>query len=119
MSIVGKFLARIRRKRFAANITREIYQKIFPHINDHVDHGYPFSSHDELETVRLKGYLSRVRASNEIELAANKMPEAEANAFLYIVNRDLEEQMRMYLKYANARKYPDSALGPQFVATAA
>jgi hypothetical protein len=104
MKIIEKFLARIRREKFARNIEREIFHKIFPHNNGHADHGYPFSSKDELHKARLKGSIELWKTLRALDSAALKMPESECNAFLYIVNRDLEERLRMYLKYINAHK---------------
>lgn len=106
MSIIGKFLARMRREKFAANISREIYHKIFPHMNGHADHGYPFTTDDELHKARLQGSIEMWKKLRELDSAALQMPDAECNAFLFIVNRDLEERIRMYLKFAHARKVP-------------
>lgn len=119
MSTIGKFLVRIRREKFAANITREIYHKIFPHMNGHADHGYPFSSDKELYKARLEGSSTVRTMLCDLNSAALHMPEAECNAFLYIANRDLEERLRMYIRLANARSAPCSSQPPQPVAAAA
>ncbi len=118
MSTIGKFAARIRREKFAANITREIYHKIFPHMNGQADHGYLFSSDKELYKARLDGSSTVRTMLCDLNSAALKMPEAECNAFLYIVNRDLEERLRMYVKLANARSVPCSSQEQQPAAAA-
>jgi hypothetical protein len=106
MSIIGKFFARIRREKFAANITREIYHKIFPHLNGHADQGYSFSSDDELVKSHLKGFYEMSKTIQQINLAAGRMPKAEGDAFRHVVARDINEQLRLYLKYANTRNSP-------------
>lgn len=119
MSTIGKFLTRVRREKFAANITREIYHKIFPHMNGHADHGYPFSSNNELYKARLEGSTTVRTMLCDLGSAALKMPEAECNAFLYVANRDLEERLRMYIKLANARSALCGSEQPTPVAAAA
>lgn len=114
-----KFFAAIRRTLFARRINREIYQNIFPHLNGHADHGYPFSSDDELHAERLKSSINVKRMVGALDAAALAMPAAEGNAFLYIANRDLEERLRLYLKFANARSSLQPAQEPQLVTNAA
>jgi hypothetical protein len=73
---------------------------------------YPFSSKDELHKVRLKGSIEMWKTLRELDSAALNMSERECNAFLYIVNRDLEERLRMYLQYTNA--HPKGYAEPEF-----
>ena len=103
--LIGKFIANIRRKRLIAHIEREIYHKIFPHLNGHADHGYPFSSDEGLFKARLEGFVSARNTLHRIDEAARKMAKAESNAFRYIVARDLNERLAFYLKYAQDRDY--------------
>ena len=119
MSTIGKFLARIRREKFAANITREIFHKIFPHMNGHADHGYPFSSDNGLYKARLDCSINVRKLLCDLSTAGLHMPEAQGNAFLYIANRDLEERLRMYLKYAHANQSLENAPKLQPVTTVA
>jgi hypothetical protein len=118
MEIIRKFIANIRRKLFAARTEREIYFKIFPHLNHRADHGYPFSSSDELEKSHLKCFYNVSKTLEEINRAAIKMPKAEGDAFRYIVARDLNEQVTMYLEFARSREC-NCEYEPQPVATAA
>ena len=39
MNIIQRFLAKMRREKFARNIEREIHHSIFPHIKGRADHG--------------------------------------------------------------------------------
>lgn len=119
MNIIGKFIQNIRQRLFAARIRSEIHGKIFPHIKGRADHGYPFASKDELHKTRLKGSIELWKMLRELDSAALKMPERECNAFLYVVNRDFEERLRLYLKYVNAREYQCEPQEPQPAAVAA
>jgi len=119
MNIIERFFARMRREMFGKSIEREIFHNIFPHIKGRADHGYPFSSKDELYKARLKGSMDLWKTLRELDSAALKMPEKECNAFLYIVNRDLEERLRMYLKYVNAHECHCEPQEPQLTAAAA
>lgn len=116
--IISQFFANIRHARLKRRIEREIYHKIFPHLNKHANHGYPFSSDDEMVKLHLKGFFEASLTIDDINRAAAKMPRAEGDAFRYIVARDLTERMRMYLEFANEREYSNEC-DPQFVATAA
>ena len=114
-----KFFAAIRRMLFTRRINREIYHKIFPHLNGQADHGYPFSSDDELHAERLRSYLNFRKMLSALDAAVLKMPAAEGNAFLYLAHRDLEEQIRQYLKFANGRTALHGSQEQQPVAAAA
>ena len=104
MSIIEKFLAKIRRKQFADNTEREIYHKIFSHLNGQADYGYPFSSDAQLEHKNKEDFYQLAKCLEEIYLAAGRMPKAEGEAFLHIAARNLSVEMRMHLLYASARK---------------
>jgi hypothetical protein len=114
MKIVRKFLANIRQKLFAARTSREIYQKIFPHLNQNADHGYPFGSDDEIVKLHIQGNLTAHGTLHLIERAAGKMPKAEGDAFRYIAYRDLNERMTLYLEFAEVRAYHEDC-APQLV----
>ena len=116
MKNIRKFIANIRQKLFAARISREIYQKIFPQLNGEANHGYPFESDDEMVKLHIRGNLAAHGTLRLIERAAGKMPKAEGDAFRYIAYRDLNERMEMYLKLAEQREYPENC-DPQLVAT--
>ena len=118
MKIIGKFFAKIRQKLFTAHIEREIYHKIFPHLNRHADHGYPFDSRDNIERLHVRGILHARINLRLIERTAAKMPKAYGAAFRYIAYRDLNERMEMYLEIAEQRVYQEDC-DPRFVATRA
>lgn len=118
MNSIKKSFASIRRKLFATGIEREIYQKIFPHLNQMADHGYPFDSKDEMVKLHIQGNLAAHGTLRLIERAASKMPKAEGDAFRYIAYRDLNERMQMYLEIAEGRIHPETC-DLRSVATAA
>jgi hypothetical protein len=99
-------------------VIREIYQKIFPHLNRNADHGYPFLSKDEMEKLFVRHELHARINLQLIERTAAKLPKAEGAAFRYIAYRDLNERMEMYLALAEERIQPETC-GPRFVATRA
>jgi len=111
-----KFFANIRRKLFTAHILREIYHKIFPHLNGAANLGYPFDSDDEMIKLHIHGNLAAHGTLRLIERAAAKMPKAEGDAFRYIAYRDLNERMEMYLKLAEQREYSENC-DPRLVPT--
>lgn len=115
---IGKFFATIRQKLFAARISREIYHKIFPHLNQVADHGYPFKSDEEIVDMNMKAFLTTGSTLWLIERAAIKMPKAEGDAFRHIVYRDLQKRMWRYVEFAHDRMHA-SDCEPRFVATRA
>ena len=116
MSIIGKFIANVRRKLFEWRVEGEIYHKIFPHLNGRANHGYPFDSMDEMVSQHIGGIMDANDALHAINRAAAKMPRAEGDAFRYITYRDLNERMRIYLQFAKRREYHKEC-DPRFVAT--
>lgn len=113
--IIGKFFASIRQKLFNQRVNREIFHKIFPHLNQVADHGYPFGTKDEMVKLHIHGNLAAHGTLRLIERAAGKMPKAEGDAFRYIAYRDLNKRMEMYLKLAEQCEYQDNC-DPRFVA---
>jgi hypothetical protein len=102
-----KFITNIRRKLFGERVNREIFGKIFPHLNGHAYHGYPFLTHDEMVREHIAGNLAAHATLRLIEQAAGKMPKAQGDAFRYIAYRDLNERMEMYLQIAKEAEYPE------------
>ncbi len=113
-----KFFADIRRKLFSWRVSREIYGKIFPHLNQDADHGYPFHSKDEMEKMFVRHNLHARLNLQLIERTAAKLPKAEADAFCFIAYRDLNERMEMYIALAEERIRPEEC-DPRLVATRA
>jgi hypothetical protein len=115
---IGKFVAGIRRTLFELRVSREIYHRIFPHLNQEADHGYAFSSDDEIASSCSKSWLAAESTLRLIEQTAGRMPKAEGDAFRYIAYRDLNERMSMYLEFASQRVQP-ATCDPRFIATRA
>jgi len=113
-----KFIANLRRKLFNWRINREIFQKIFPHLRQEANHGYPFKSDDELVRLQIHSGLNAQMKFDMIERMAAKMPKAYSEAFRYVAYRDLNERMEMYLEVAKERIQPETC-DPRFVATRA
>jgi hypothetical protein len=113
--IIGKCFASIRQKLFNQRVNWEIFHKVFPHLNRHADHGYPFSSKDEMVKLHIRSGLDAQMRFDMIERTAAKMPKAYGDAFRYIAYRDLNERMKMYLEIAAERVQPETC-DPRFVA---
>jgi hypothetical protein len=111
-----KFIANIRRRLFNRRVNREIFDKIFPHLNGKANYGYPFGSDDELVRLHIHSGLDAQMKFDMIERTAAKMPKAYRDAFRYIAYRDLNERMKMYLEIATGRIQPETC-DPRFVAT--
>lgn len=117
MNIIGRFFARIRQKLFVSRMDREIFFQIFPHLEHEADHGYQFSSDDELYKALLAGNLDAKKLLCDIDRVALNMPDAQGQAFRYIFARDLNQFMKKYMAYA--RRDERREIDPRFVATAA
>src|ERR1039457_3787851 len=113
--IIGKFFVNIRQKLLNQRVNREIFQKIFPHINKEADHGYPFGSKDEMVRLHIRSGLDAQMKFDMIERTAAKMPKAYGDAFRYIAYRDLNERMKMYLEIA-AERIQSETCDSRFVA---
>jgi len=105
---IGKFFAGIRRRLFAARVDREIFFRIFPHLNQESDHGYPFDSDDEMVALHVRGRFQNKLDLDLVEQAAARMPKAYGDAFRYIVYRDLNKRMEMYMEIAEQRMQPET-----------
>lgn len=112
MNIIGRLIVRTRQKLFMTRVEREIYFGIFSHLHGEADHGYPFMSEDELYKVRLAGSLALKKMLCDVDQASMKMPRMQGEAFRFIFARDMEQQMRKYLQYAQQREYPEWAPTP-------
>jgi hypothetical protein len=99
MKIIVKFYAKIRQKLLAQRIHREIYNRLFPHLNQEKDYGYPFATDAQMagrtEDLNPKEYLEL------IETHVNKMPAAHGRAFRYIMHRNIRLHMEMYEQLAS------------------
>ncbi len=115
MKNIGKFVANIRQKLFSRRVNREIFDKIFPHLNGHANHGYPFDSEEEHEKACLYAELDAKLHVELIEKRAARLPEAYGKAFRYIAYRDLNERMKMYLEIAEEHIQPETC-DPRLVA---
>jgi len=107
MKIIRKFFKNIRQRLFAARIRSEIYGKIFPHLRQETNHGYPFGSDEEIVRMNMKAFLTTESTLRLMEQATNKMPKSEGDAFKHIMHRELQVVMWRYVKFAHERMQPD------------
>lgn len=118
MKPIQLFFAKIRQQFFNWRVNREIFHRMFPHLNQEPDHGYPFHSDEELEKLALYGELDAKLHLELIERLAERMPKAYGVAFRYVAYRDLSERMKAYLEIAGERVQP-KICDPRFVASRA
>ncbi len=109
------FFANLRRRLFNRRVNREIFDKVFPHLNGEANHGYPFDSRDEMVKLHIHSGLDAQVKFDMIERTAARLPKAYGDAFRYIAYRDLNERMKMYLEIAAERIQPETC-DPRFVA---
>ena len=103
MKWIRNWIAEMRRKSFIARTEREIYLKLFPHLNGEADRGYPFTDDQGLARARVEAAMSFRDALVRLEHASRKMPQAEGQAFLYLAICDLNERTAMHLEFAEER----------------
>lgn len=105
MKWIRNWIAAMRRKAFTDRTEREIYLKLFPHLNGEADHGYPFADDDGLARARVEEAVRFRDALVRLERASRRMPEAEGKAFLFLAIRDLNERTAMHLQFAEERSH--------------
>jgi hypothetical protein len=111
MKNIGTLSAKIRQQLLARRIHREIEQRIFPQLAGDMDCGYPFKNSDKkLECMALHGELDLKLQLDMIEHRAKQLPETYGKAFRYLMYRDLNERMGMYLEFVRERTPRKAAL---------
>lgn len=112
----SSFIGRMRRKFFKWRLNREILERLFPHLEQEEDHGYPFMTDEEMNTqteaLNVQALLERV------ERQAKKLPKAYGECFRHVMHRDLHERLNLYARFAEREAQPDS-IDPRYVATRA
>lgn len=123
-SMILSFLEEIRFALFEVRIDREIYNRLFSHLQAEADYGYPFHSHAEMEALCKNPSITSLPFVREIEKDIQKMPEGYRYCFRYILHRELAKgpiepkRMRMYRMVARKNVYPKQC-DPRFIARAA
>jgi hypothetical protein len=110
------FFAGLRRRFFRRQLNQEIMGKLFPHLEQETDHGYPFLTPEEMnaQTEQLEVRLQLERIEQQIQ----KLPRAYGECFRHILHRDLHQRLSLYARVAE-RETPPATLDPRFVATPA
>lgn len=110
------FFAGLRRKFFRRQLNREIFTKLFPHLGQEADQGYPFLTDEEMnaQTEQLEVRLLLERTEQQIR----KLPRAYGECFRHIMHRDLHQRLSLYAQMAQRETQPET-IDPRFVATQA
>lgn len=103
---------------FEDQVDREIYMRIFPHVTNERNHGYPFRSTDELGATLRHESLAIRNAIDALEKQCDEMPKVYGRAFRYIMYRDISRCLAKYQAAAPQHIYPKTC-DPRFVATRA
>jgi hypothetical protein len=122
MSLLS-FLKEIRSTLFEVRVDREIYARLFPHLQLEADHSYPFHTHEEMGALCNDPAITSLPFVQEIEKDIRRMPEGYQKSFRYILHRELArgpmkpKRMQMYRMLARKNVYPEHC-DPRFVARA-
>ena len=109
----SSFVAQMRRKFFNWRLNREIFEKIFPHLEREQNHGYPFLTDDEMNAQTEVLDVQALLAS--VERQTGRLPRAYGEAFRHIMHRELQERLSLYAEVAKRRTKP-AHVDPRLVA---
>jgi hypothetical protein len=114
-NVIGKLILNINNILFATSVDREIYNRIFPHLEHEKHCGYSFGSDEEFAAQRKCDRSEFNRLVRSIEYNADRMPKAYGEAFRYIAIRDLKARAEMYEQLAHEQIQPETC-DPHLVA---
>ena len=106
VSAIAGLAAYLRLALFTTRMEWEIYKRIAPHVLGEKDHGYRFTSNEEMWKAGSHENLDILYVIEVIEKQAEHMGKGYGRAFRYIMYRDLNRRMRMYAKLAQWRVPP-------------
>jgi hypothetical protein len=94
----------MRRKFFKWHLSREIFDKIAPHLQAEKNHGYPFHTAAEMnaqtDAFNVKALLDDVDRQTKV------LPTAYGEAFRHIMCRDLYGRLNDYAAEARRHMHP-------------
>jgi len=101
---IEQLLEKVRQKLLSRRLHREIEHGIFPQIAGDKNCGYPFNdSEQKLEEAAVFGGFDSQLNIDIIERRAKELPETYSKAFRYIMYRDLNTRIKMYLEFVRER----------------
>ena len=101
---------------FRERVDREIFDRIFPHLEREEDRGYSFGTDAEMDAETKHLDIKMMLAGLDVQIA--RMPKAYGEAFKHILHRDINERLRMFEAVGRRRIQPTS-IDPCHVATRA
>jgi hypothetical protein len=110
----SSLFVRIRQRFFKWRLSREIFDRIFPHLEREQDHGYSFQSDQEMKAQTAA--LNAEALLKSVERQIHKLPRAYGESFRHIMHRDLCDRLSMYADEAKRQTHPTD-IDPRFVAT--
>ena len=100
------FFSYVRLALFTWRLEWEIFQRIAPQIHQEKDCGYSFGSEEELLEAAASGELEARSRLQIIERQAGYMGKSYGEAFRYVMYRDLNSRLLLYVKLAQWRVPP-------------
>ena len=94
MNPLLSFLTNLQSKFLKWRVNREIFERVFSHLEQEKDYGYPFKTDAQLEAVT--DNLNVQELLREAEECIARMPAAYGRSFRYIMHRDLRRQVLQY-----------------------
>jgi hypothetical protein len=123
--MIKSFLTNIAQKFFDWRIECEIYDRLFPHLNNEADLGYPFHSNEALKRWCLETGIQHLPHVQKIDPHIDHMAKGYSLAFRYIFYREMrsgrmmsERRLRMFENLALRRNHR-VRVDHRFVATRA
>ncbi len=122
MNTITSFFNNIRYTIFVVCMEREIYNRIFPHLENERDYGYPFDSREELKKLCQDSKILALPFVQQIEQDIVRMPKAYGEALRYILHREIKARgtmsrarVKMFRMLAHLYIHPESC-DPKFIA---
>ena len=104
MNTIKLFFTKVSQKLFSQHIHQEIEHSIFPQLCGEKNCGYPFGdSPKKLEEAATIGRLEAQFHLDIVERDAKALPDTYGDAFRYLMYRDLNMRIQMYLEFVKER----------------
>ncbi len=103
MSADSKPFANSHQQMLAARVDWEVHQMIIPHLEGKANHGYPFSSEDEMLGTFFIERIGVELGLGRLAEAAGKMPPECRDTFHYIALREINAVVQAFVEVAERR----------------
>jgi hypothetical protein len=101
---LNSLVSKLRHKTFEWIIEKEIFERLFPHLEREKNYGYPFMTDQEMATATSD--LNVESLFRKLERKTHRMPKAYGEAFRHIMYRDIHSRLSNYHALAERRVNP-------------